>query len=336
LAVGVPVGLFIVWWFTLAADNHGPNAHLSLLDRGNYMVDGVTSSFQLVAPGGRWLGIVLTIMFVAAILWQLRGGVRAAAMGIAWTMAIVAWWAGLALTRGGLRLGAPDSFRYRVVTCGFAALALLPLAKSARMKELLSSRRALGVALTAVAVLMVLNLPGIFRHADADAATYRAQAATMIMLNMGPSVVPDDTLVHFDVFLYMTARRYRALVNEFGEVEGTNPTHPDAKLVRLFGIKPTDVKPLPMNDQAQACVPVGDPVDVPRRTDFRKGPTGFTTTALQARSTDVVVQAQAFQKNSWVTIGHLPAHTTATLTLPVLLSQTHWTVRAVGACAEGL
>jgi hypothetical protein len=336
LAVGIPSGLFVIWWFTLASDNHGPNAHLSVLDRGRYMVDGVTNSFQLVAPGGRWLGILLAILFVGAIIWQLRGGVRAAALSIAWSMAILAWWAGLALTRGGLRLGVPDSYRYRMVTCGFAALALLPLAKSPRLRQLLRTRRALGVALAGVVLLMAVNLPGIFHQADADAVNYRAQAATMLMVNMGPSVVPDDTLVHFDVFLYMTARRYRALVDKYGEVEGTNPAHPDAKLVRLFGIKPADVKSLPMNDPPEACVPVGESVVVPRRADVRKGPNQVTTVAFEARSTDVVLQVQAFEKNSWVTIGRLPAQTSATLSLPILLGRTPWTVRAIGACAVGL
>jgi hypothetical protein len=337
LAVGIPVGLFIVWWFTLARNDHGQNAHLSLFDRARYLFDGVTYSFQLFEPGGRWLGIPLAMLFVAAIAWQLRGGVRAAAMGIAWTLAILTWWAGLALTRAGARTGVPDSFRYRVVTCAFAVLALLPLAKSTRLKELLTSRRALGVALAVCAALVVINLPGIFNRNDRDNAAYGQQAAKMVVLNMGPSVIPDNTLVHFDLFVAMTAGRYRTLVDKYGTVAGTTPTHPDPTLVRLTRVQPTHIESLPADDPTEDCVPVGESRPVPRRLDFRQDATPFTRVVLQAPSaTDVTLQIQAFERDSWVTVGHLPAHTSATLDLPILLSQTPWRLRAVGACGIGL
>jgi len=337
LAVCVPTGLFIVWWLTLATDDHGPNAHLSVLEKVRYVVDGVTNSFQLLAPGGLWLGIPLAILFLTAIIWQLRGGVRGAALGIAWTMAILAWWAGLAFARAGpSSAGGADSYRYRPVTCGFAALALLPLAKSPRLREFVSARRTLAIALVASILLIATNMPGILHTADTDAARYRAQMAKMLILNMGASVVPDDTLVHFDVILYMSARKYRELVNKYGAVEGTEPARPDAKLVELFDIKPTDVRPIPNNGPPEICAPVGDSTAVPRRPDVGKPFDKATTVVLQTRSTDVDVQVQAFETNSWVTIGRLPAQTSATLNLPILLSRTPWRLRAVGACASGL
>ena len=77
LAVGIPVGLFVVWWFTLATDDHGRNAHRTLVEHLSYLFDGVTYSFQLFASDFRWLGIPLGILFVAGIAWQLRGGIRA-------------------------------------------------------------------------------------------------------------------------------------------------------------------------------------------------------------------------------------------------------------------
>jgi hypothetical protein len=337
LAVGIPVALFIVWWFTLASSDREPNAPLTLFERARYLFDGVTYSFQLLAPGGRWLGIPLAFLFVAAIAWQLRGGVRAAASGIAWTCAILAWWSGLAFTRAGARTGEPDVFRYRVVTCAFAVLALLPLARSPRLRQVLSNRRALGVALAASAVLVMINLPGIFDHVDIDATNYGQQAAKMVVLNMGPRVVPDKTLVHFDLFVSMTAGRYRALVDKYGEVAGTDPTHPDATLVRLLRIKPTDIQRVSEDDPLQDCVPVGEKAEVPRRLDYRVGATQFTRVVLQAPpSTDVPLQIQAFEKNSWVPAGRIPAGTTATLDLPILLSKTPWVLRAAGACAAGL
>jgi hypothetical protein len=327
LAVGVPVALFVLWWFTLASDDHGQNAHRSLVDHARYLFDGVTYSFQFFAPGGRWLGIPLAIVFVACIAWQLRAGVRAAAQALAWTFAIVVWWGGLAITRAGAHTGEPDSFRYRVVTCGFAALALLPLAKSLRARQLLTSRRALAIALVACAALIAINAPGIFHRVETDAADYRQQAAKMVVLNLGPSVVPDDVVVHFDLFVTMTARRYRALVDKYGEVAGTSPAHPDAELVNLAGIRP-----VPVSDGAGTCVPLQGPTDAPRRIDIRRGANAATRVLLRAPSTEVTVQLRRFEQ-SWVTVGRIPAGTTAALDLPILMARTPWTLQAAGACA---
>ena len=301
LAVGIPVGLFVVWWFTLASDDHGQNAHLSVLDRARYLIDGVTYSFQLVQPGGRWLGIPLALLFVAGIVWEFRSGVKARAMAVAWTLAILAWWAGLALTRAGARTGEPNSFRYRVVTCAFAALALLPLAESLKLSRVLYSRRALAVALAACAGLVVINTPGTFRRVDSDAADYRQQAAKMVVLNLGPSVVPDEVMVHFDVFVAMTARRYRTLVDKYGEVAGTHTAHPDAALVKL-----ADIRPVPVNDDAENCVALDGPIDAPRRADIRRGVNPLTRVVLRAPSTGVTVQVRRFE-DSWVTVGRIPA-----------------------------
>ena len=276
LAVGVPIGLFVVWWFTLASDNHGQTAHLSVVDRVRYVIDGITYSFQLLSPGGRWLGIPLAILFLAGIVWQFRGGTRAAAMGLAWTFAILAWWGGLAFTRAGLQSGEPDSLRYRIVTYGFAALALLPLAKSLRLRQFLISRRALAVALAASAALVAINAPGIFRQVDSDAAKYRRQAAKMVELNLGPSVVPDNAIVRFDAFMFMTAGRYRQLVGKYGEIAGTDASHPDAQLVKL-----ADIKPVPVNDDAGTCVPLQGPTDAPRRVDIRRGVNPSTRVVLR-------------------------------------------------------
>ena len=123
LAVGIPVGLFVVWWFTLATDGHGQNTHQTVLDDVRYLFDGVTYSFQLFAPGGTMARHTARHLFVACIAWQLRLGVRAAAKGLAWSFAILVWWGGLALTRAGAASGDPRIFRYRVVTCSFAVLA---------------------------------------------------------------------------------------------------------------------------------------------------------------------------------------------------------------------
>jgi len=326
LAVGIPVGLFVVWWFTLAADDHGDNTHQSLLDHARYLFDGLTYSFQFFAPGGRWLGIPLTILFVACIVWQLRLGVRAAAQGLAWAFAIVVWWGGLALTRAGSVSGDPSVFRYRIVTCSFAVLALLPLAQSFRTRNLLTSRRALAVALVASFAIVAINRPGIFDAVESGNADYGQQAALMVVLNLGPSVIPDDTLVHFDPFVVMRAGRYRALVDRYGEVEGTHAANPDAALVKL-----TQIRPLPVKDAGGTCVPLNGETEVPRRADIRNGAYRATRVVLRAPTSDVTVRARRFE-DSWVPVGRIPAGTAAAFELPNLIADAPWVLQADGAC----
>jgi len=326
LVVGIPSALFVVWWFTLASDDHGQSAHQPLFERGRYMFDGVTNSFQLLAPGGRWLGIPLAIAFLACIAWQLRGGVRAAAMGLAWTFAILVWWTGLAFTRLGVATGSPDSVRYRIVTCSFALLALSPLAKSPKVRRLATDRRALAVALVASIAVVAINGPGIFQRADFDGADYRQQTAKMVVLNLGPSVVPDNVMVHFDLWVAMSARRYRTLVDKYGAVPGTRPAHPDQAIARL-----TDIKPVPVDDPVHNCTRLRAPTKVPGKVDIRHGVNQATRVVLQAPSSDTTVQIRRYE-TSWVTVGVIPAGTTVALDLPVLFGQAPWVLQADGAC----
>jgi hypothetical protein len=291
-----------------------------------YLFNGVTYSFQFFQPGGRWLGFPLAILFVAGIAWQLRGGIRAAAMGLAWTFAIVVWWVGLAVTRGGAATGMPDAFRYRIVTCAFAVLALSPLANSPRVRRMTTDRRAVAVALVAAVALFAVNAPGIFRRVDSDAADYRQQVAKMVVLNLGPSVVPDDVWVHFDLWTAMSARHYRNLVDRYGDVSGTRPAHPDRAIVGL-----ADIKPVPADAAVDDCAPLRGPSTVPGRVDIRQGANPKTRVVLHASRSDTTVQIRRFEK-SWVTVGRIPAGTTATLDLPILLGQTPWMLQADGAC----
>src|SRR4051794_10915593 len=122
----------------------------------------------------------------------------------------------------------------------------------------------------------------------------------------------------------MTAKPNFAFVDLYGDAGGTTSPFQAARLVLFLGIKPTDIEPLPMNYPFQPWVPVGESGVVPRRADFGKPFEKFTTVALHALSKDVDLQIQAFEKNSWVTIGRLPAQTIATLKLPILLSRTSW------------
>jgi hypothetical protein len=138
-------------------------------------------------------------------------------------------------------------------------------------------------------------------------------------------------MVRFDPFVSMTARRYRQLIDKYGEVAGTSPAHPDATLVKL-----TDIKPVPVADPSEKCAPLPESTPVPKRLDIWQGLNSWTRLVLRAQSTDVDVQLRRYEKDSWVTVGRIPAGITATLDLPNLLGRSPWVLRTSGACAVRL
>ena len=148
----------------------------------------------------------------------------------------------------------------------------------------------------------------------------------MVVLNLGPSVVPDDMLVHFDPFVMMSARRYRRLVDRYGDVAGTHAANPDAALVKLARIRPNPVK-----DATGTCVPLDGPTKMPRRPDIRRGAARATRVVLRAPTSDVTVHLRRFE-DSWVSVGRIPAGTAAALDLPNLLAEAPWMLQADGAC----
>jgi hypothetical protein len=328
LAVGIPTALFVVWWFTLARDDHGTGLHTSAVDTARYMRDGIFASLQLLSPGNQWLGITLAITFAAWIGWRLRKGPRAAAHELAWTCAIGAWWLGLASTRGAAGAGAPDSFRYRLVTFGLIAVALLPLSRSPRVQRLLHSPKAVPVALCAAVALVALNGPAIAHHADIAEAKYRQQVQKMIVLNLGPSVIPDDATVQFDIYTTMKARAYRGLITKYGAPPGTRPDDPDAAIVALGPIKPVAVE-----EASTTCTALQDPSVIQATADRRNLAETWTSVVLRAGPTNTVIQVRRFQ-SSWVTIGEIGPGSTAHIELPVLMTKTPWMIRAPGACKQ--
>src|SRR5204863_7038224 len=118
-----------------------------------------------------------------------------------------------------------------------------------RAKRLTADPRALPLALIAVVALIAVNAPGIFHHVDIDDAAYGQQGAKMVVLNLGPSVVPDNAVVYFDAYTYLTVGHYRDLVERYGAVAGTHPAHPDPAIVAL-----ADVKLHPVSESSGNCV----------------------------------------------------------------------------------
>jgi len=184
-----------------------------------------------------------------------------------------------------------------------------------------------GLLLVVVSVALVaFNAHSVNRQADIDEISYRQQAAKMVVLNLGPSVVPNNVQFHFDPYVGMSAGVYREWVNRYGHIAGTRPAHPDRAIVSL-----TDIKPVPVNDAVGNCTPLRGPSEVPRRIDSREGVNPMTRVVLHASSSDATVQIRRFE-NSWVPVGRIAAGTTAALDLPILIAQAPWMLLADGAC----
>ena len=87
------------------------------------ILTGIRDSFAGLAFGNVGLGTVLALAFVALLAWRLRRGPSACANELAWSAALVFWWAGLAISRTG---SLDDTFRYEFVGSAFVLLACLP------------------------------------------------------------------------------------------------------------------------------------------------------------------------------------------------------------------
>ena len=58
--------------------------------------EGVLGTFEALAFDNRVLGVLLAIAFAIHLVWRIRQGLAAAANAIAWSAALLVWWAGLA------------------------------------------------------------------------------------------------------------------------------------------------------------------------------------------------------------------------------------------------
>jgi hypothetical protein len=174
--------------------------------------------------------------------------------------------------------------------------------------------------------LVALNGPAIVHHADTAAAKYREQVQQMIVLNLGPSVIPDNATVRFDIYTTMNARAYRGLIEKYGAPPGSRPAQPDAAIVSLGRIKPVVV-----TDSSTACTALGDPTIVRTSPAIRRRLDASATVLLRAGPQNAEIQARRFG-SAWVTIGQIASGTTARIDLPMLTASTPWMIRAPGAC----
>ena len=224
LAVGVPSVIWLVWWVAYArhASELPEQLRLSTGQTVHAVYDGVRASFDGLAFGSRVGGIVLGVLFLAHLLWRLQQGLRASAIALAWSAALIVWWVGLAFNRAVLL--DPETFRYQMFGSVMVLLALLPPAPIVRMRAWRTPVAALALA-AFVAVLALAN-----HGPTVDAAHLQRQFASfgkqqMIVANQGRAAVPDA--YHYGISLgYRSAREYREAVRLYGTPAHTDPRAP--------------------------------------------------------------------------------------------------------------
>ncbi len=239
LAVVLPSMAWAAWWLryvghtTMAAGNT-PLDGLGAIARS--VVGNLFGSFQALALGNRVLGALLLAIFLArsaAVLWD---DDRDGSNILAWSAALIAWWIGLALSRGsGASAGA--EFRYAYLAAGFIALTLLPTSRDAvhrRTSAAADSDAAspspshrwaatvgpVVVVLAVVAVLAVAAQGDLRTSSDRLAVAGCAARVTVALADQGPAVLPDDVPSPITMYL-IRAGQIRQLTARYGRPFGT-------------------------------------------------------------------------------------------------------------------
>lgn len=128
VAVLVPTATWVLWWLRYSGGANPPitSDRLGASGLARSVATNLAGSFRQLALGNRAVGLVLAVAFVT---WGVavvgRYGVAGGAALLAWSAALVAWWFGLALSRG-KGADVTGQFRYAYVAATFVALALAP------------------------------------------------------------------------------------------------------------------------------------------------------------------------------------------------------------------
>ena len=315
-AVVVPTVAWALWWAAVVPHGATPWAR-TFTGKLQFVGEGVFNSFRGLVGWNRPLAVILVLLFLVNLVWQLRAGLRAASHQLAWTAALVAWWAGLAYSRG--VFASADAFRYTLSGSVFVVLGFLPAVRVVAPKWLTGPpAAAVGVA---VALLVVAaNAGGVNDRFDEAARRADKVRINMLVANLGPDVVGDDVPVPLGGYASLPAGDFRALVARYGAPPGTRPEHPDAALVDLARVGLATAPP----DTGQACRLLDAPTEVaPDATVVVRAPDG---------AVDVEVRRFA---DEWISLGRLKKGGAAKLKLPALLAGRPWELQATGGCLVG-
>ena len=324
LAVLAPSALWAAWWL-LAARDSSLRAALPVRDGQAPQIvwDLCVAPFYAAGLGNRAAAYLLMAVFAGWGAIQLRHGLAAAANFVVWSGAMVAWAAALVQSRG--QFADPQAFRYTYLSLGFALLAIVPRTPIA-WPAAVSFRRPLVVAMAAV-VLVLGGLRGLGvrseleEAADRNAARGRETTGTMLVLGLGPEVIPDERPIgFFGIFSTGTARQVRTIIDRYGSPGDATVETADQELADL-GIIGARVGP---TEDHHGCAALAAPTTRPG-----SGPTGPPVRLWAATSYPVEVRRYG---DEWIRLVDAPAGRTVSLALPSLHTDQPWEIRAQGAC----
>lgn len=341
LAVLVPSGCWVVWWLVLGRTE--PSAVGEPLTAGDTVLvvrDLCLAPFYQVGFGLWPVAAALLAAFLAHGAAQLRRGPAAGANFVAWSAALVALPLVVVQTRGSDV--DPQTFRYAYLSLGLALLAVVPRHAISWPKN----GPALDRRWAGVAAVIVLALGGArFLHirsglqdfASTQAQIGREAKGTVLVLGLGPDVIPDSKPIRFFGFgdeAHGTAERTRRLLHRYGSPFHATISTVDQELVDLHVARaplegPRDhdgCPPLvaPLRYRGTANLRLGEPPPAERST-----PEPLPLRLWSAQSFRIELRRYG---DNWVRLADVPAGFEVMLSLPRLDSDTPWQIRADGAC----
>jgi hypothetical protein len=311
VAVLVPTGAWLVWWLLVAHQSSPPYGR-SLGQQPSFIWHGIVQSFSGLTFGNRGGGLVVAAVFVVSLAWRCRHSLRAGCGGLAWTVGLLAWWVGVALSRG--LFASPDRGYYDLIGTVFVLLAAVPEHLAPSRARLLARREVMAATMLLAALVVVIN-QGSIRNGTHEAVAVSARARTNLAVALlGRDVVPDDQVVPLG-FAFLTAGHLRQLVHTYGAPPGTRLADPDAALIRpgAFGIA---TRPTP-----QRCRDLDGTVPLAPNDGILLHSTGGA----------VPVQLRRFG-DRYRTITTIPSGGTISLQVPAWFAVVPWHLRAPGAC----
>jgi hypothetical protein len=311
VSVIVPMAAWTTWRLLMSQHTRGNGVH-SPSRLIHFVFDGIAASFRGLVFNSSALAVLLATAFLITLCSRLRQGVRASRNEVAWSVVLVAWWVGLAYTRGAL---GTQAVRYDLAGSAFIVLAFLPTrVKTWRM---LHQPVALAAGAAFAALVVLVNHGVIFENQRELALEYDGIRANLMVGNLDAAVVPDRVLLPVGGLAPLSAGEYRRLVAKFGRPPGTRAKDLDAAVVALGGVRPVVARA----DASGRCIELARPSPV----------SGGSSLTLRAGADDVALRLRRFDDAS-TDVGTIPAGSTAIIRLPGPEGTRPWIIEAQGAC----
>ncbi|MGH8977183.1 MAG: hypothetical protein ACRDV7_03830 [Acidimicrobiia bacterium] len=314
VAVLIPSGLWFVWWLAFARNVERLGGFFRLDTRGivDATIEGARASFEGLSFANSLLGVALIVAFFVLLALRLRAGLAAAAGALAWSAALITWWAGIAYSRGAFVT--PHTFRYQVVGAVYIVLALLPPTPLSLPAGWRSWRGAVALALASGAFVLV-NHGGIVDQAARLTERGEATKRDLIVVNLGPGVVPDSHQYGIELG-NVTGGEYRHVADVYGIPAGTKPASVDVALVELDAITVKPVRRPP-----QPCTAPNNTIPAPVGAQL----------LIHAGNAATDVGVRRFGEE-FIAIGRIPMYGAARVSVRGDGSELPWIVSAPGAC----